>query len=108
MVRSTTIHQLRIGRPALDTVAAAQLLRGAKAACTAGACALVIDLTGVERVDPEGLSALLSLREPLLGGVRVVLASMSPETQKLAWITHIHDVFDIYSDARAAILDLSI
>lgn len=109
MVRyDTAVHQHRIRSSSLDEATASGLLLDARAAIASGARALVIDFTGVERFDSAGIAALLMLRRQLPGDVRVVLASMSVPAQRIAWITHLQDIFDIYTDVRIALEDLSI
>jgi hypothetical protein len=56
----------------------------------------------------RGVSALLELRRRAPAGLRIALASMSPAAHKIALVTYLHDVFDIYADARTAVDDLSI
>ena len=104
---TTDVQQLRIKRPSLDAVEAERMLRAARAACAAGARALVIDLGGVTVLDSWGISALLRLRKQTPRSVSVVIASMSEAAQRAARVTHLHDVFDIYADARTAVEDLS-
>jgi hypothetical protein len=40
--------------------------------------------------------------------VRVALASLTPAAQRVARVTHLHHLFDIYADAGTAVDDLSV
>ncbi len=103
-----SVHQIQLHGSSLDGGASERLLRDGQAAIASGARALVIDFTGVHLFSPQVISALFALRRQAPSGLHIVLASMSREAHKTAQVTHLHDVFDIYADARTAVEDLSI
>lgn len=92
--------------------AAGRLLAEARAAIAAGASAIVIDFGGVapgggDLRDPREIAALSELRGRLPPHVRVALAALPRAAARTARATHLHELFDIYADARAAVDDLS-
>jgi hypothetical protein len=110
---TSAVHRLCLGNSLLLRVDAPEiLLADARAGLASGARALVIDLGsgdagGVDLGDPRQLAALAMLRRRLPPYVRVALAALTPAAQRVARVTHLHALFDIYADARTAVDDLS-
>ncbi len=99
-------RKLAVRGSKLDNDAARQLLRDADGAFKEGVKSLVIDMAGVRYMDSLGVSALVTVLRRAPTGGRVVLAAMTPYALSLARLTHLHDVFDIFSDADAAMASL--
>src|SRR5580698_9028377 len=99
---TTCARRISVEGSKLGNDAAKRLLRNADRAFKEGALHLVIDLAGVGFMDSLGVSALVAVLRRAPRGGRVVLASMTPYVLCLARLTHLHDVFDIFADADAA------
>jgi anti-sigma B factor antagonist len=94
--------RLVVGGATLDRVVAHRLYGGVRAALDAGAREIVIDMTGVESIDPLGLSALSAIRRKVPVSVRVVLAGMKGRAGTVARVTHLHELFPIFVSVDAA------
>lgn len=86
----------------LDGRSAKALLNEGNAALARGPLAVVFDLTDIVTLDSLGIAALVSLANRAAGRVRVALCGLSENVEKLVTLTHLHDLFDIYTDYRTA------
>jgi anti-anti-sigma regulatory factor len=101
------VWRLRVEGTCLDSARVEQLRDILRAAISAGAQGVVIDLQHIDRLDPLGLAGLALLRMEIAPPMRIALAGLRPDVQEAALLVHLHDVMDIYEDARAAAFDLS-
>jgi anti-anti-sigma factor len=101
------IWQLRIDGACLDAAQVESIHVSLHSAISSNARGIIIDLQGVDRLDPLGLAGLASLPREFAPGIRIVLAGLQRKMQELALLLHLHDIFDIYEDARAATFDMS-
>ncbi len=106
-VENGHIWRLNIEGPCLDSVRVERIRDTIRFAISAGARGVVIDIQRVDRLDPLGLAGLALLPREFASLVRIALAGLRPEVQEAALLVHLHDILDIYEDARAAVFDLS-
>lgn len=104
---SSIVWRLSVDGPCLDAAQIEGLRNDLDRAISNGARAVVIDLQRVDRLDPLGLAGLALLPQDFALTTRIVLAGLRPNVQEVALLVHLHDVLDIYEDARAAVFDLS-
>lgn len=101
------IWRLRVDGPNLDSARIEGIRSALDEAIAKGTRGVVIDLGQIDHVDPLGLAGLISLTSDFVRGPRVVLAGLRPHVQELAMLVLLHDLLDIYDDARAATFDLA-
>lgn len=106
-VESGDVWRLSVEGPCLDAARVERLRDMLRTAISTGASGVVIDLQRVDRLDPLGLAGLALLPREVAPPARIALAGLRPEVQEAALLVHLHDVMDIYEDARAAAFDLS-
>lgn len=74
----------------------------------AGKSRVVLDLTGMKRIDSSGLSALLSvLKAARTAGGDVVLLAPSPAVVSVLRLTRLDQVLESFDDEAAALARLS-
>lgn len=82
------------GRLDVHTVATAR--DSLHAAVDAGAGELVVDLSGIDRVDATGLGVLLGTqRRAVRAGRRVMLRGVPPRLSRLLWATRMERVLPV-------------
>jgi anti-sigma B factor antagonist len=91
----------------LEARASAELARTLSALFHGTPLYLVVDLRHVGFIDSLGISALATTLRRAPAGSRVVLASLQPSIRAIARMTRLHEVFDIFVDADAAVAALS-
>jgi anti-anti-sigma regulatory factor len=101
------IWQLSIDGPCLDAGRVNDIRTTIHEAISKNARAIVIDIERVERFDPLGLAGLTSLPGEFALATRVVLSGLRGKVQETAMLLHLHELFDIYADTRAAWFDLN-
>jgi anti-anti-sigma regulatory factor len=106
-VEKDGIWRLRVDGPCLNGARVERLRDELRKVIATGAKGIIIDLQRVDRLDPLGLAGLALLPKEIEPPVRLALAALRPEVQNAALVVHLHDVVDIYEDARAAVCDLS-
>jgi anti-anti-sigma regulatory factor len=106
-VENDAIGRLRVEGPCLNGARVERLREELRRAIATGARGIIIDLQRVDRLDPLGLAGLALLPKDIQPPVRLALAALRPEVQDAALLVHLHDIVDIYEDARAAAFDLS-
>jgi anti-anti-sigma regulatory factor len=106
-VENGDVWRLSIEGPRLDAARVERLRDAIRAAIAAGARGVVIDLQRIDRLEPLGLAGLALLPQDFAPIVRIALAALRAEVQEAALLVHLHDILDIYEDARAAAFDLS-
>lgn len=106
-IENVDVWRLSVDGPRLDAARVERLREAIHTAISTGARGVVIDLQRIDRLDPLGLSGLALLPQQFAPPVRIVLAGLRPDVQEAALLVHLHDILDIYEDARAAVFDLS-
>jgi anti-anti-sigma regulatory factor len=106
-IERNDIWCLRVDGPNLESVEIERLRNALKEATAKGARGIVIDLSQIKHLDPLGLAGLTYLPQEFSQYTRMTVAGLQPPVQELALVVYLHDVFDIYEDARAAIFDLA-
>ena len=106
-VENGAIWRLRVDGPHLNGAQVERLREEMRKATSAGALGFIIDLQGIDHLDPLGMARLAMLPQDVTPPVRIALAALRPEVQEEALLVHLHDILDIYEDARAAAFDLS-
>ena len=106
-IETIDVWRLSVEGPRLDAARVERLREAIHSAISTGARGIVIDLQRIDRLDPLGLSGLALLPQQFAPPVRIVLAGLRPDVQEAALLVHLHDILDIYEDARAAVFDLS-
>ncbi len=89
----------------LDLRALRALVEQCDQALAATSNAIVIDLSAVESIDSIAVTTLVGIQRK--SGRRVALAGLSPAVQLVARVCHLHEIFDIYTNADAALRELS-
>jgi anti-anti-sigma regulatory factor len=107
-ILEVNIWQLCVDGPCLDVAQVERIRVSLHSAISTTAQGVVIDLQRVDRLDPLGLAGLASLPREFSPRIRIVLAGLRYKIQELALLLHLHDIFDIYEDARAAAFDMSV
>lgn len=103
----TEIRRLVVRSARLDTATARSLLHDADAAFADGARALVLDLSRVTFIDSLGVAALAQIARRAPSGSRIALAALTAYAQTIARVTHLHEVFDVFTTVEAAEAALS-
>jgi anti-sigma B factor antagonist len=106
-LRPEQVRCVTIERPALDPAAARALLRVVEQAFDEGVRAIVVDLSSVTFLDSLGVSALAAAARKAPPGGQVVLAGLTGYAQTVARVTHLHELFAIYTTRNAAIAALT-
>jgi len=106
-VESDDVWRLNVEGPCLDAAGVEELRETLRSTISTGAQKIVVDLQRIDYLDSLGLAGLALLAREFVAPVRVVLAALRPGVQEAALLVHLHDVLDIYEDARAAAFDLS-
>lgn len=106
-IENDGIWRVRIDGPRLNGVRVERLREEVRRAVSTGARGIIVDLQRIDHLDPLGLAGLGMLAEEVQPPVRLALAALQPEVQEAALFSHLHDILDIYEDARAAAFDLS-
>jgi len=106
-IENDAIWRLRIDGPCLNTSRVERLRQEIRRANSVGAKGIVIDLQCIERVNAFGIAGIASLSKDVGPSFRIALAALQPEVQQAVLRVHLHELVDIYEDARAAVLDLS-
>jgi anti-anti-sigma regulatory factor len=106
-VENVDVWRLSVEGSRLDAARVERLREAIHTAISTGARGIVIDLQRIDRLDPLGLSGLALLPQEFTPPVRIALAGLRPDVQEAALLVHLHDIVDIYEDARAAVFDLS-
>jgi anti-anti-sigma regulatory factor len=101
------IWRLRVDGPNLNSRRIERIRSALDEAIAKGARGVVLDLGRIDHIDPLGLAGLISIARDFIRGPRVVLAGLRPNVQELAMLVLLHDLLDIYDDARAATFDLA-
>lgn len=101
------IWQLCVEGPCLDAAQVEMIRVSLLSAISANARAVVIDLQRVDRLDFMGLAGLASLPREFSSRMHIVLAGLRYKMQESVLLLHLHDIFDIYEDTRAAAFDMS-
>ncbi|HRI62634.1 MAG TPA: STAS domain-containing protein [Polyangium sp.] len=101
------IWQLCLQGPTLDAVHVKSIRVAILAAISVKARGFIIDLQDVKRLDPWGLAGLTSLSKEFAPRTPLVLAGLQGKMQEMALLLHLHDIFDIYEDSRAAMFDIN-
>lgn len=101
------VWRVNIAGPCLDDAHLAELRSILKRGHSSGVRAFVIDLQRIDRIAPRGLAGLAMLPSYCPPSTRLALASLQPRIFEIALHVHLHDILDIYEDARAAEFDLS-
>lgn len=99
---SNRLVTIAVRSPKLEATLARALLKDVETAFAKGADRIVIDLSLVKYIDSLGVAALVAcLRYAPTDGA-IALASLGPYVHTVAQITHLADVFSIYTTASAA------
>lgn len=106
-IENDDVWRLSVEGPCLDAAQVERLRDALRKAILAGARGVVIDLQRIDRLDPLGLAGLALLPRDVTATTRIALAALRPEVQEAALLVHLHEILDIYEDARAAAFDLS-
>jgi anti-anti-sigma regulatory factor len=106
-VENGDVWRLSVEGPCLDADRVEILREALHTAISTGARGVIIDLQRIDHLDPLGLAGLALLPQDFAPFVRIALAALQPKVQEAALLVHLHDVVDIYEDARAAAIDLS-
>lgn len=106
-IEYSDIWRLRVDGPNLDSERVKRIRAAIGEATASGARGIVIDLNRIDHVDPLGLAGLTSFTGDFTPGPRIVLAGLRPAVQEMAMLVLLHDLVDIYDDARAATFDLA-
>jgi len=101
------IWRLRVDGPTLDSARIDRIRATLNDAIAKGARGIVLDLNRIDHVDPLGLAGLTSFASDFAIGPRIVLAGLRPNVHQMAMLVLLHDLLDIYDDARAATFDLA-
>jgi anti-sigma B factor antagonist len=96
------VRTLVVPGPRLDARASRVVLAEAEASFPAAPGVLVLDMSAVDYLDSLGIAALVAIRRRAPGGVRVVLAGLTPYVHTAARLVRLHEVFDVFVDAGAA------
>jgi anti-sigma B factor antagonist len=84
-----------------------QLRETITAAVGAGARAILLDLSGITRLDSGGVGLLVAMfRHVTRRGGQLKLLRPSPTARRVLGIAHITLVFDIFDDEEEALLNL--
>lgn len=106
-VENGFVWRLRVDGPCLNGARVERLREESRKAIVAGAKGIIIDLQSIDRLDPLGLAGLALLSKEVAPVARIALAALQPEVRETALLVHLHDIVDVYEDARAAAFDLS-
>jgi anti-sigma B factor antagonist len=88
----------------LDAVTAPDLKAHLKRLVEGGHIRLVVDLTDVPFIDSSGLAALVSaFKAAREAGGTIKLAGLNEQTRTIFTLTRLDRVFELYSDAEAAL-----
>lgn len=101
------IWRLCVDGPTLDSARIERIGRALDEARASRARGVVIDLNRIDHIDSMGLAGLASFASDFAAGPRIVLAGLRPAVQEMALLVLLHDLIDIYDDARAAAFDLA-
>lgn len=101
------IWQLSIEGPCLNAACVEFMRTTTQSAISMNARGVIIDVQLVERLDPLGLAGLTSLSKEFTSRTHIVLAGLRGHMQELALILHLHEIFDIYEETHAAVVDMN-
>jgi anti-anti-sigma factor len=101
------VHHVVIAESLLDADATRTFWRAMEAAFAAGARAVVIDLSRVTFLDSLAISTLVASTRSAPLDTRIALAGLSSYAQKVARVTHLHELFAIYPTKESAFAALT-
>lgn len=101
------VWRVNLPGPCLDDLQVAELRHTLQRGHSAAVRGIVVDLQRIDRIAPLGLAGLAMLPGHCPPPIRLALASLQPRILEIALHVHLHDILDIYEDARAAEFDMS-
>lgn len=86
----------------LDLATAWAVSQDAETAFAAGARDLVIDLSHIATIDPDGVAALAEVARRAGDGARLALAALQPQAEAVAHLTRLDELFLMFKTIQAA------
>ena len=99
------ITVVAVTEPRIDAAVAIQFKDAMRAATTAGAGRVVLDMSAVQFVDSSGLGAIVAAMKQLGAGRKLDLSGLTGDVEKVFRLTRMDTIFGIHASLDAA-LDL--
>ncbi|MGR3376102.1 STAS domain-containing protein [Salipiger abyssi] len=93
---------IRVEEGRIDSAVAIQFKDAVRAAVSADAARVVLDLGQVEFIDSSGLGAIVAAMKGMAQGQRLDLAALRPMVDKVFRMTRMDTIFVIHDDVEAA------
>lgn len=93
---------IRVEEGRIDSAIAIQFKDAVRAAVSADAARVVLDLGRVEFIDSSGLGAIVAAMKGMAQGQQLDLAALRPMVDKVFRMTRMDTIFVIYDSVEAA------